>query len=115
MAINYSFTFNSDIITQTVKIKDGSSVDDYIIGVHGAVHATDDSDNTTITRPAIFKGTDASQKEKGEFVALSDLKDVPDGVKAFAETMITDETLRSQMAEDIMNKKTAPTSKVAPW
>ena len=48
-------------------------------------------------------------------MALSDLKDVPDGVKAFAETMITDETLRSQMAEDIMNKKTAPTSKVAPW
>ena len=115
MAINYSHSFTSDIITQTVTIKDGSTVADYIIGIHGFVIATDDEDNTSISRNAIFRGTDPSTKEAGSFVALADLTGVPDGIKAVADEYITDFTLKDQLAKELTDKKTAPVSKTAPW
>ena len=47
MAINYTYETTNNVVTETVTLGDNSTYDNYVVGVHGSVHATDDSDNTT--------------------------------------------------------------------
>ena len=115
MAITYSYSFSNDIVTKTAKIKDGSSVDDYIIGVHGKVTAKDDSDGAEVSRSAIFEGTKPDTKEASDFVEFSKVSGVPDGVKATAEALIKDDTLKAQMEQDIIDSRNAAVTKDAPW
>ena len=115
MAINYTYEMNNQVIVQTVTLGDDSSYENYLVGVHGELIATDDADNATATRPAIFKTTAPSEiASADDLTSFADLT-MPDSVTASAEALIADETIKSQMADDIVQRRNSPQSAIAPW
>ena len=115
MAINYSYETNNQVIVQTVTLGDDSEYNNYLVGVHGKLIAVDDEDNATTSRPAIFTTTDPAEiSSADDLTSFADLT-MPDSVKASAEALVADETIRAQMAEDIGRERNSPQSAIAPW
>ena len=116
MTINYNYKTTDQIITQTVTLGDDSTYENYVVGVHGTLHATDDEDDATTSRPAIFKTTPPSDiASSGDLTAFADLSEMPSSVTASAQAFVEDETIREQMAQDIINERNSPESAHAPW
>jgi hypothetical protein len=115
MAINYTYETNNQVIVQKVTLGDDSEYDNYLVGVHGKIIATDDEDNATTSRPAIFSTTDPAEiASADDLTSFADLT-MPDSVTASADALVADETIRAQMAEDIVKGRNYPQSAIAPW
>tara|TARA_R100001463_G_scaffold75991_3_gene129979 strand:- start:1073 stop:1426 length:354 start_codon:yes stop_codon:yes gene_type:complete len=116
MAVNFTYKTTNHIITQSVTLGDNSTYDNYVFGVHGSVHATDDSDDTTTKRLAIFYTTPPSDiSSASNLTAFDDLSEIPDSVKTYAEAMLADTRLTDQMTEDLENERKNSQSAIAPW
>ena len=115
MAINYTYEMSNQVVVQTVTLGDDSDYNNYLVGVHGKLIATDDEDNATTSRPALFSTTDPAEiASADDLTSFADLT-MPDSVTASAEALVADETIRAQMAEDIVRERNTPQSAIAPW
>lgn len=116
MTINYTYETTNNVVTETVTLGDNSTYDNYVVGVHGSVHATDDSDDTTTKRHAIFYTTTPSDVSSADdLTAFSDLSEIPESVKTFAEAMLADTELTDQMTADLEDARRKSQTHNAPW
>tara|TARA_R100001443_G_scaffold98278_1_gene105269 strand:- start:441 stop:797 length:357 start_codon:yes stop_codon:yes gene_type:complete len=116
MTVNFSYTISNQVTVQTVTLGDDSEYANYLVSVHGELHAEDEESGGTTSRSAIFYSNDPSTIASAEdLVAFVALTEVPQSIIDSAEALIADEEVRLQMVNDIVAGSRLPVMSVAPW
>ena len=120
--ITLTYSFDRQVVSETVTLKTGEKVNQYITGVYGKIKAVDDVDGLTETLDTIFWTTHPLTKNKSDFKEFSDLSSVPKSAEDEAKRVIADKDVINMMADAIEYKTqklwvdhSEHTKKDAPW